>query len=281
MKDHTSNFSSQEATHFNDLSRLYFVTGKGGVGKTTLSLALTRYLKSCGLKAHYICFTSRGDHKLSKDLKISYQQLDIAESVMAYIADKLGSKLIASWILKTPFFKSIFDMVPGVSDMILLGDIVDKLMKDPELIIVLDSPSSGHTIAMLESPHNFKEMFGKDGILTNDIKKMHKSLYSANFFKGIVCTLPTPLAIHEGMEVKNFLQSHNFVDIDLVLNNSLVNTSNLKMETLPSFLKEKIKFEQEIQAKYSKQISQILPHSIYMSKKKIICELEEKMEKLV
>ena len=62
-------------------------------------------------------------------------------------------------------------MIPGLGQMILLGDLVTQLESDPDLTIVLDSPSSGHAITMFESPDNYKEML-KKGLLVQDIDKI-------------------------------------------------------------------------------------------------------------
>ena len=100
--------------------RFYIFTGKGGVGKTTLSLAFTKKLKEQGVKVKLAYFKTtkleestihyQEVQKKAQDLDIEPLGLDLLESAQAYIQKKLGSKTIASWVIKTPFFKSLINM---------------------------------------------------------------------------------------------------------------------------------------------------------------------------
>ena len=148
--------------------RLYIFTGKGGVGKTTLSLAFARKLIEENKKCLYIYFeNNKIDNKKvsSKELDqeatslgIKKLGLDLLDCSQEYIGKKLKSDKIAKWVVATPFFQSLVNMIPGLSYVIYMGKILELLMEDPELTIVLDSPSSGHALTMFESTHNFNNI---------------------------------------------------------------------------------------------------------------------------
>ena len=106
---------------------------------------------------------------------------------------KLGSKIIAEWILKTTFFKSLLNITPSIGYMISLGHIIDRLEEDPSLTIVIDAPASGHTLSLFNSTHNFREMF-KVGPLVEDIHRMHNFLKEKENIK--VCIF-MPAQYHE------------------------------------------------------------------------------------
>ena len=159
--------------------RLYIFTGKGGVGKTSLAMAMTKHLEALGLNPKYNSFFQDPDRSLWKKLNLPVLDIDLNTSAEMYIGRKLNSKTIASWIMKTHFFKSLFQMIPGLGHMILLGHIIDDLEKDPKLIIVLDSPASGHALTMFESSSNFKKIF-RAGMIVKDIDKMHAFLSAEN-----------------------------------------------------------------------------------------------------
>ena len=63
--------------------------------------------------------------------------MEIATSIEKYISSKLKSDIIASWIMKTPFAKSLFNIIPGIGYMIFLGHIIWMLEQD-ELNAILD-----------------------------------------------------------------------------------------------------------------------------------------------
>ncbi len=234
----------------NSLKRLYIVTGKGGVGKTTLSIALAKHLQSSGKKVLYNSFMETPDLPLLKKAGIECFDLKLHESAEIYIGRKLNSRTIASWIMKTHFFKSLFQMIPGLSHMIFLGHIIDELEKNPDLTIVLDSPASGHALTMFESSSNFKKIF-RAGLIVKDIERMHRFMADKLNVRTIIVSLATELSIAEAQDLERELTAQ-FVDMELnlkrVINDSFleyVREEKIDENELPDFLKLKINFEKE------------------------------------
>ncbi|OUR96128.1 hypothetical protein A9Q84_07135 [Halobacteriovorax marinus] len=260
--------------------RLYIVTGKGGVGKTSLSLALAKNLSAKGQKVLYNSFDQEEQVDLCSELNIPSIHFDLIESARKYMAGKLGSELIATWVMKTPFFKSLFNMIPGLGHMILLGHIIDLLESDPELTIVLDSPSSGHALTMFESSHNFKEIFGS-GLIVSDINKMHRFIYGENTLKTYITSLPTKMALNEANEVKEHLQDLAFKNTHVVVNDCLSPILELG-EELPYFLDTKKKLEESVLEEFKDVVNFQMSHSLGETFQEVILDLvNEKVEKLI
>ena len=238
--------------------RLLVFTGKGGVGKTTMALAAARALIARGEKVLYNSFDVPHPSE-SEFLEIPYFDLDLEASATEYMGRKLHSETIASWIMKTPFFNALFAMMPGLGQMILLGHVLDRLEKDPDLHIVLDSPASGHTLSMFESTHNFHDMF-RSGILADDIKRMHKLLSDEKFMHINVVSLPTKMAVQEGIELANQLHALGLPKPKHWLNNSLQENLEIKetAESLPDFLQAKTELEVQIRSEH--HFDAIVPH---------------------
>ncbi|MAF78629.1 MAG: hypothetical protein CME63_13065 [Halobacteriovoraceae bacterium] len=261
MKEDTTNslllpsiLSSKE----NPEKRLFIVTGKGGVGKTTLAMAFAKYLKdSDSRKVLYNSFDQPLPEGLLKELSIPYFKLCMDTSAKEYIGKKLHSETVAGWIMKTPFFSSLFNMLPGLGHMILLGHIINMLEEDPELTIVIDSPSSGHAITMFESPLNFRDMF-RTGLIVNDIDRMEDFLFKNKHLQVLIAALPTLMATQEAKDLAVELEQRNVKDPLFILNdllhlNSAVQNSQNTNEDhsqnndeLPQFIKEKCKLELEV-----------------------------------
>ncbi len=241
MKDHIQNFSLPHST----LSkRLFVVTGKGGTGKTTIALALSYALKQSGKKTLlYQSIPDQGQETATK-LGISTLNLELYKSTEEYIARKLGQRTIASWILKAPFFKSLLDILPSLGDMILLGHLIDKLEEDPELTIVMDAPSTGHTLSFFESPENFKSIF-KTGMLAKDIERMLSFLTGGNNLYFIIASLPSLMSIQESGELESQLNDLHYQNVNLIINNFLEGNDDLMAEknALPDFILKKIEME--------------------------------------
>jgi anion-transporting ArsA/GET3 family ATPase len=231
--------------------RLYIFTGKGGVGKTSLAMAMTKHLEALGLNPKYNSFYQDPERSLWKELDLPVLDIELFSSAETYIARKLKSTTIASWIMKTHFFKSLFQMVPGLGHMILLGNIIDELEKDPELIVVLDSPASGHALTMFESSSNFKNIF-RAGLIVKDIERMHNFLASPNHLKTVIVTLATELAMHEASDLKNELDHNSTgpeLNVSILVNDSFLKylrDNNISESELPEFLSKKIELEKKI-----------------------------------
>lgn len=261
--------------------RLYIFTGKGGVGKTSLAMAMTKHLESQGHNVKYNSFYQEPERSLWKKLALPVLDIDLPTSAEIYIGRKLNSKTIASWIMKTHFFKSLFQMIPGLGHMILLGHILDELEKHPDLIIVMDSPASGHALTMFESSSNFKKIF-RAGLIVKDIEKMHSFLARPGYLKTLITSLATELAINEARDLERELAGNSSgldLNVELLVNDSYLQylkDNKISENDLPDFLKIKIELEKEIIGDIKS-----LPHIDESEQAGVIEELTSKMEAFV
>ncbi|MEC7181369.1 MAG: hypothetical protein VXW15_01550, partial [Bdellovibrionota bacterium] len=90
-----------------------------------------------GVNVAYFNFDQTQPKKLISRLKVPTINQTTEESAAIYIQNKLGSKTIANWILKTTFFKSLLNITPSIGYMISLGHIINRLEEDPSLTIVI------------------------------------------------------------------------------------------------------------------------------------------------
>ncbi len=264
-----------------NFQRLYIITGKGGVGKTSVAMALTKHLESQGVKVFYNSFFQEPERDLWKKLNLPTLDLNLLSSAEIYIARKLNSKTIASWIMKTHFFKSLFQMIPGLGHMILLGHIIDELEKNPDMVVVLDSPASGHALTMFESSSNFKKIF-RAGLIVKDIERMHRFLSNETHLKTLIVSLPTELSMNEARDLEKELLSNesgmNF-HLNLIINDSYLKYCELEKISkaqLPNFLKNKLDLESAIVHEEA-----VIPHVDDNSEEKIITQMIPFMAELV
>ena len=269
------------------LQNFYIFTGKGGVGKTTLSLAFSKYLQDSGNDVSLAYFKNSKiakssielteSEKLAKDIGVDFLELDLLDSAKEYMGRKLKSKKIASWIVKTPFFKSLLNMIPGFNYVIYLGQILEWIEENPNKIIVLDAPASGHAQTMLEAPSNFKSIF-KSGELFEDTKKMQKMLENPELTKMHIITLPTQLAVTESLELKNSLLNIAPYRVQISCNHSF---SELDLMNPPNFLKEKIAIEDKAMDMLTDQDNLILPYIAHQGVVELVKGLVPSMKNLV
>jgi arsenite-transporting ATPase len=256
-----------------DIKQIYFITGKGGVGKTTVASAFAINLS----KYRDVIYVSTDD--IAKDQLTLLENNNIkilimksVNSTKEYLAKRIKSEIIASLIIKAPIFKTIFDMVPGFGQLIILGHITELAMSSSNKTVIFDAPSSGHMLSMFESLSNFKNIFGS-GMLVRDIDTISKFISSKDKTKVIISTLPTMMALNEGIELKKELKNISPDQIEIILNNSISKMDLDQSNGLPTFIKSKIDMENTICDQYHEILKKKLAHIPELSSSKIINKL--------
>ena len=274
----TTAFSERQTKKF---KRLYVLTGKGGVGKTTLSLAMTGYLREKGINAFYYSFEQDAGSSLPRKIEIPFIKSSPDESLKKYMARKLKSEIIAKAILKTSFFNSLFNILPGIRHLTVLGDILYRLEQDDNLTIVLDAPSTGHALNIFNAPKVFQGIFRK-GVLVKDIQEMDFFAHQSDILKTTIVCLPTEMALQEGIDLESKFKTIYQDQIDIVVNNVFGLVSEMKQEkrdSLPWFLHKKIDMESD--AIHHFGIEKKLPHIASNDIKEIVYQLIPDMRMLV
>ena len=157
--------------------------------------------------------------------------------------------------------------------MILLGNIINMLEEDPELTIVLDSPSSGHALTMLESPENFKEMF-RTGLIVEDINRMQNFLFKNERMLLVAASLPSQMATVEALELEQALQERGVPHIQKVLNDSLLSCKEISESDenhFPEFLAKKVAMESQLEL--GAKSWPVIPHFSVETQREVIQEI--------
>lgn len=266
--------------------RLYIFTGKGGVGKTTLSKAFVRYLNSSDHEAVYLTFQNQSlgekdsatvDQVVNGIREIS---LDLEESARGYIEKRLGSRMIASWIVKTPFFRALINMVPGFNYLIYLGRILQMQQDNPRLTVVIDAPASGHALTMIEATTNFAQIF-ESGVIFEDTGKMLALLNDPAYTKIHVVSLPSLMSWQESVELKAGLRDRTPVNVDVTVNNCLYPLLETKLDLLPANLRQKALNEKQLVEEHKAEMQCILPHSLKTAPTEIESDLVGSLSNLI
>jgi anion-transporting ArsA/GET3 family ATPase len=270
----------------NSPRRLYIFTGKGGVGKTTLSRAFVKELMKAGHPALYLTFKNQSiaeKNTASEDRNVGGIReihLDLEDCARGYVEKRLGSRMLANWILKAPFFRALINMMPGFSYLIFLGKILEMGKENPKLSIVLDAPASGHALTMVESTSNFGEIFGS-GLVFDDTVKMLSKLNDPEYTKIHVVSLPSLMSWQEATELQAGLKKRTPVEVDITINNYLYPLVDTKLEALPQGLREKALNEHKLIAQNQGRILCVLPHSLDETQLQIEDSLKNQLGTLI
>jgi arsenite-transporting ATPase len=182
--------------------------------------------------------------------------------------------MIAHWIAKTPFFRSLVNMIPGFNYLIYLGKILEIIhASNYETVVVLDAPSSGHALTMLEATKNFQQIF-KSGLVFEDTNQMLALLHQEQFLNFVIVTIATELALQESIELKQGVETLGPYKVSLVTNNGLSYLSQEAYHAAPQFIQQKIDMEKRISQRFVHESLTAVHYSYQTSSTQLIKDIK-------
>lgn len=192
-------------------SKLIFITGKGGTGKTAVAAAVARSLVKLdsgpkkSLRVLSISFEdpTQGPNQL-KTLdqgphhRLDHLNVDSMESFEEYIGMKLGLPKIASLFVGNKLIRYLAKAAPGLHEMVLLGKLWHE--RNHYDHIVADMPSSGYTVTMFQSTQNFSKLFG-GGPLSRDAHAMLETFLDPAQTSFVIVSLAEEMPLVESLEL--------------------------------------------------------------------------------
>jgi anion-transporting ArsA/GET3 family ATPase len=146
--------------------RLVFVTGKGGVGKTTVAACLARVAARRG-KRVIVCEVAAGEtwhDEVEVAPRIHSIAVDPEHAMREYLTDQVGGAL-SKVMTSSRIFTYLAAAAPGMRELLMMGKVWDLAQLDqrrtgntPYDLVILDAPATGHALGMLRTPRTFRDV---------------------------------------------------------------------------------------------------------------------------
>ena len=156
---------------------LVVVTGKGGVGKTTVAAALGTAAAARGLRTIVAEVSARDS--VSRALAgtgaqpfaeraigdgLFHVSIDPEHAMREYLADQLPARALADVLTSSRVFTYLAAATPGLRELLTVGKVWELSQPTrrtpgarPYDLVVLDAPATGHGLALLRAPRTFAE----------------------------------------------------------------------------------------------------------------------------
>jgi anion-transporting ArsA/GET3 family ATPase len=203
--------------------RLLYVTGKGGVGKTTVAAALGLAAAEAGRRT-IVCEVAEQD-RVSRAFKregvVAETEVELAQNLWAITIDPrraleewLGRQLGGAGLrvlARSSAFQYFVAAAPGAKELITIAKVWelaqlerwDRRARTYDLVVV-DAPSSGHGVAMLTTPRTFGEI-ARVGPIRRQAFKVRDLLADPERTGYLAVALPEEMPVNETLDLERRL----------------------------------------------------------------------------
>lgn len=218
--------------------QLLVVTGKGGVGKSTLAAALGLSLARSGTRVLLLEADPReslypllgvepsGGKVVPVLPGLFVQNLRPQDVLDRIVREQLGIELISRRVLASPVYRQFAEGAPGLKEIAILGHalrVVRGLDRDglPEVdLVILDAPATGHGVSLLAAPTLVAEVI-HDGPFARMGSELATFIGNAERCAVLLATLAEEMPVQEAIELIATLDRRLDRRPELVLVNAL------------------------------------------------------------
>jgi len=213
--------------------RLLFVTGKGGVGKTSIAAALALLSAQRGRRTLVCEIDAKGDLADSFECQpLAFQPRELAPQLWGMAMDTEESlREYLKLQLKVPLFGRIgpvartFDFVadaaPGVKEILTVGKLCHEVRERNYDLIVVDASATGHVVGQLAAPQAINELV-KVGRVRDQTRWMVDILADRRTTAAVIVSSPEEMPVAETLELAERLPAETDVHLAAVIVNRVL-----------------------------------------------------------
>jgi anion-transporting ArsA/GET3 family ATPase len=221
---------------------LIVVTGKGGVGKSTVAAALGLAADRRGLRTIVVEVAARDD--LSQALgtsdaaggyaeqavsdRLHHISIDPQRAMEEYLRQQLPIGALAALLARSRIFTALSAATPGMRELLTIGKVWELAQhqrrtrgSQPYDLVVLDAPATGHGLAMLRAPGTFAAV-ARVGPVATQGRAVASFLSDPRQTAVLAVSTAEEMPVAETLELRGRLQEQLRLDLSLVVVNAVV-----------------------------------------------------------
>jgi anion-transporting ArsA/GET3 family ATPase len=213
--------------------KLVFVTGKGGVGKTTIAAALALLAAERGKKTLVCEVDAKGNlADFYETGPTSFEEREIQPHLWAMSMDTEASlKQYLSLQLRLPLVARIgplarmFDFVataaPGVKEIVTVGKLCWEVRERHYDLVVVDAAPSGHIVGQLAAPQAINQLV-QVGLVRQQTGWMLEILGDPRVTGLAIVATPEEMPVNETIELQDRIRAETNVDLAAIIVNRVL-----------------------------------------------------------
>lgn len=197
--------------------RLVLVTGKGGVGKTSVTAALARAAHRAGrrvivgeiapdlhgpspLLGLFGAPRPKPDELVDLEPRLRGVRLAPATGHRRMLMSALKIRLLVDQAMKSAALHRFLNAAPTFPEIGILFHLAELLRDDSYDHLILDMPATGHAVGLAQLPHIVSRVV-PTGIIGDAMKETIRRFSDPNHTRAVVVTLPEALPVTESLEL--------------------------------------------------------------------------------
>jgi anion-transporting ArsA/GET3 family ATPase len=216
--------------------RLVFVTGKGGVGKSTVAIALGLLAARRGLRT-IVAELSSQEHvqgafdqerqpfeEVELAPKLFTISIDPQRAMEEYLRVKAGT--LGQALGSSRLFQAFAMATPGMRELLSIGKVWELAQLHrrtrgaaPYDLVIVDAPATGHGVGLLRTPRTFAEI-ARVGPIAHQGRTIAATIADHEFTGVIAVATPEEMPVNETLALSDEL-ARDELRLDLVIVNAL------------------------------------------------------------
>jgi anion-transporting ArsA/GET3 family ATPase len=216
--------------------RLIFVTGKGGVGKSTVAVSLGLLAARRGLRTVVAELSSQDRvQRLFGHEADQFEEVQLAEQLFTisidpehamdeYLRVKAGA--VGHALGSSRLFQTFAMATPGMRELLSIGKVwelaqLERRTRDaaPYDLVIVDAPATGHGVGLLRTPRTFADI-ARVGPIAHQGKTIADTIADREFTGIVAVATPEEMPVNETLSLGESLARER-LELDLVILNAL------------------------------------------------------------